>query len=301
LTGRLASIDIGSNSALLLIAERDGGLLEPVLQKVVVPRVGRNLANTGLISEEAFSLLMDGLKGFQREIEISGACLVGAVATQAFRMANNGAELLAKVSEQLHLDVKIIAGPEESRLGYLAVVNRHPSDSLMVLDIGGGSTEVTRKGQGMSVPLGAVSLLEAGGGNPEACRQHAERIFKPVLGDWPKGMDIVAVGGTATALAMLELKLPTFDSNAIEGLELGIATVSDYIDTLNTLSETERARLPGMDQGRMDILVPGLCILEAILRQFESPSFRISDRGIRYGVILDWLKQQQVYTKRVLP
>ena len=159
------------------------------------------------------------------------------MATQAFRAASNGPELLAKVSAQLGCDARIIAGPEESRLGYLAVANRHPSPDLAVLDVGGGSTEATRKGTGMSIPIGAVNTLEAvraAGAHLQpaafaaACRAHAKAAFADGFEDWRGRTDLVVVGGTATALAMLELKLPAFDSAAIEGLRIPRARVSAH-------------------------------------------------------------------------
>lgn len=289
---QLAAIDIGTNSALLLIAERRAGVLEPVRQRVGVPRVGRNLAATGVISGESFAALKACLEGFLADIRDCGATLVGAVATQAFRVASNGPALLAEVSAVLGLEARIIAGPEESRLGYLAVSNRHAGSELAVLDIGGGSTEVTRKGFGFSLPIGAVALLESCGPNPAACRERAAAAFRGNLEEGTGGTDLVAVGGTASALAMLELKLPAFDSAAIEGLRIGLADVTRTIDLLAALSDADRAALPGMDKGRMDILMPGLCILEAFLMATGRTEFRVSDRGIRYGVILDWIKKR---------
>jgi exopolyphosphatase/guanosine-5'-triphosphate,3'-diphosphate pyrophosphatase len=287
-----ASIDIGTNSALLLIAERRGAVLEAVHQSAAVPRVGRNLSATGVISDESFRALTQALDAFLADIRDRGARLVGAVATQAFRAAANGAELLAKISAQLGCEARIIAGPEESRLGYLAVANRHPSPDLAVLDIGGGSTEATRKGSGVSIPIGAVNILEACGPDAAACRARAKAVFAGDFEDWRGRTDLVVVGGTATALAMLELKLPAFRAEAIEGLRIARSRVAATIDLLAGLSDAEKRALPGMDQPRSDILMPGLCILEAFLDAVGAQDFRVSDRGVRYGITIDWLKQR---------
>lgn len=289
-----ASIDIGTNSALLLISERRGGILEPVVQKAAVPRVGRNLAVTGRISDESFRALTEALDSFLAEIRDRGARLVGAVATQAFRAASNGPELLAKVSGQLGCEARIIAGPEESRLGYLAVADRHPSPDLAVLDVGGGSTEATRKGSGLSIPIGAVNTLEACGPDAAACRAHAKAVFADGFSEWRGRTDLVVVGGTATALAMLELRLPEFDASAIEGLRIPRARVSAMIDLLAGLTDEEKRELPGMDKPRADILMPGLCILEAFLEAIDAPDFRVSDRGVRYGITIDWFINQRI-------
>lgn len=282
-----ASIDIGTNSAILLIADRREGALRPVIQKVAAPRVGRNLAASGRISEEGFSALTAALEGFLGEIRAAGAVLVGAVATEAFRKAANGPELLARVSSQLGVACRILSGEEEARLGWLAVSDRHPLPGLAVLDIGAGSTEVTRREGGVSLPVGAVALLESCGPSPSACRAGAAAAFAEAPA-WAKSPGtVVVVGGTATALAMLELGLRAFDAAAIEGLPLGRAAVTAAIDRLDALPAVERAALPGLDPGRAEIVVPGLCILEAFLAFAGKDAFQVSDRGIRYGVILD--------------
>ena len=285
MTPLYASIDIGTNSALLLVAEARGGVLEPVLQKVEVPRVGRNLSATGLISSQSFRDLMQALKGFRAAIEGANALLTGAVATQAFRKARNGAVLLAEIGAELGMPCRLLSGEEEARMAYAAVENRHPLPNLRVLDIGGGSTEVTSADRAVSLELGAVSLTESGNAPAEwrAGAQAALRGLRAEPGE------VVAVGGTASALAMLELRLPAFDARAIEGLKLKRGRVSAAIDRLAAMPEAERAALPGLDPGRAGILVPGLCILEAFLEAAGVGEFRVSDRGLRYGVILEWL------------
>lgn len=288
-----ASIDIGTNSALLLIAEKRDGYLQAVFQQAAVPRVGRNLSATGRISDESFADLIAALESFLSEIARLDARLTGAVATQAFRIAANGPELLSRISRLLGREARIIAGPEESRLGYLAVSDRHPSQDLAVLDIGGGSTEATRKDGGVSIPIGAVNVLESCGPDAAACRARAAETFRGKFADWSGKTDLVAVGGTATALAMLELKLAAFDADAIEGLRLDRSRVGAAIEMLAGFSPEAKARVPGLEKNRADILMPGLCILEAFLEAVGAATFRVSDRGIRYGVILAWLAQDR--------
>lgn len=316
-TRLLAAIDIGTNSALLLIAARGdgGGPLRPVLQNLATPRVGRNLAATGRISDDSFAALEAALAGFLEDVRRAGARLAGAVATEAFRKAANGPGLLARVSARLGVPCRILAGEEEARLGWLAVADRHPLPGLAVIDIGAGSTEVTRAGGGVSLPVGAVVLLEAwraeaglsgngdaphgaaGRGLAEACRERALAAFRAGLPGPPAGPEaagsLVCVGGTASALAMLKLGLRRFDADAIEGLPIRTAEVGEAIARLEALPAAERAALPGLDPGRAEIIVPGLCILDAYLRHAGCEAFRVSDRGIRYGVILDALAAEE--------
>ena len=274
--------------------------MRPVLQKIAAPRVGRNLAATGRISDESFEALRAALAGFLEDIREAGATLVGAVATEAFRKAGNGPELLARVSSQLGLPCRILAGEEEARLGWLAVADRHPLPGLAVIDIGAGSTEVTRREGGISLPIGAVVLLEAcrpgmrpgasGVPPPPPRRARAAEAFREGLSGLATPENLVCVGGTASALGMLKLGLRRFDADALEGLEIRAAEVTDAIARLEALPAAERAALPGLDPGRAEIIVPGLCILEAFLRFAGCDRFKVSDRGIRYGVILDSLE-----------
>lgn len=287
----LASIDIGTNSAILLVAETGQGPLRPVLQQVTAPRVGRNLAATGRIADDAFAALMTALDGYLARIREAGAVLAGAVATEAFRKAANGPVLLERVSERLGVPCRILTGEEEARLAFLAVADRHPAAGLTVIDIGAGSTEVTHAGGGVSLPIGAVSLLEAAGPAPADLRARALAAFRSGLPSGGPAGELVAVGGTASALAMLALGLRAFDAAAIEGLPLGLADVTAAIGHIADLPPEARAVLPGLDPGRAEIIIPGLSILEAFLFHSGREVFRVSDRGIRYGVILEALAQ----------
>jgi exopolyphosphatase/guanosine-5'-triphosphate,3'-diphosphate pyrophosphatase len=206
-------------------------------------------------------------------------------------MASNGPELLEKVAVILGCEARTIGGPDEARLGWLAVANRHPSAELAVLDIGGGSTEATRKGQGVSTPIGAVALLEDCGPDASACRARAQEAFAG-FPEWGP-LAWAAVGGTATALAMLELGLPQYDAEAIEGLQVSLASITGRIDSLARMTPDELLAIPGLGKGRADIVMPGLCILEAFLKQVGRDSAIISDRGIRYGLLVDWLRRRR--------
>jgi exopolyphosphatase/guanosine-5'-triphosphate,3'-diphosphate pyrophosphatase len=284
-------VDIGTNTAKLLIAQARDGVLQPVFQRAEAPRVGRNLAATGRISDEAFAALEGVLRGYADDVRRHGAVLAGAIATQAFRVAANGPELLAKIPAVLGCEARVIGGPEEARLGWLAVANRHPLPDLAVLDIGGGSTEATRKGQGVSTPIGAVTLLEACGPDAGACRAKAMEAFAGYE-DWGH-VDLAAVGGTATALAMLEMGMAEYDADAIEGTMVARDRVSAQIDRLAAMSPGTLAAIPGLGAGRADIVMPGLCILESFLRRAGAEKVLVSDRGIRYGLLVSWLRNRR--------
>jgi exopolyphosphatase/guanosine-5'-triphosphate,3'-diphosphate pyrophosphatase len=294
MSGLYASVDIGTNTAKLLIAQPRDGVLHPVFQRAEAPRVGRNLAVTGRISDEAFAALEAVLRSYAEDVRRHEAVLAGAVATQAFRVAANGPELLARIPAALGCEARVIGGPEEARLGWLAVANRHPLPDLAVLDIGGGSTEATRKGEGASTPIGAVALLEACGPDATACRARALEAF-PGYADWGHA-NLAAVGGTATALAMLEKGMETYDAEAIEGTLVALDRVTAQIDRLAAMTPAALMAIPGLGAGRADIVMPGLCILESFLRRAGLEKVLISDRGIRYGFLVSWLRHRPKVT-----
>lgn len=290
MSGLYACVDIGTNTAKLLIAEARDGVLHPVFQRAEAPRVGRNLSATGRISDESFAALESVLRAYAEDVRKHGALLTGAIATQAFRVAANGPELLARIPASLGCEARVIGGPEEARLGWLAVANRHPLPDLAVLDIGGGSTEATRKGQGASTPIGAVTLLETCGPDADACRAKAMEAFTGYA-DWGHA-NLAAVGGTATALAMLEKGMAAYDAETIEGTIVARDRVTAQIDGLAAMSPGELTAIPGLGAGRADIVMPGLCILESFLRQAGLDKVLVSDRGIRYGFLVAWLRQR---------
>jgi len=286
-----AVIDIGSNSCLLLIAELRNGIVTPIFQKVAAPRLGRGLGQTGILSQAALTDLNTALADFLQVMTQKQAQLVGVAATAAFRRASNGAEALAQVTSQLSYPARILSGEEEARMSYAAVYNRHPSPELAVIDLGGGSTEIHGPGINVSMPIGAVSWNEKHGENQAALIESAKEVFQkafatlPKLSGWP-----VAVGGTASALALLDLGLLAFDAETLEGHQLDKKALQHWVRIIGDLSSRERNALPGLDPGRGDILLAGACILLALVEVTGLPGIRISDRGLRFGLLLEGAK-----------
>ena len=221
-------------------------------------------------------------------------CPVGTVATAAFRQAENGLELLNEVSELLRIPCRILSGEEEAALAYLAVRSLYRETNLWVLDLGGGSTEIHNGLHRKSFPVGAVGFTERFAADSEAMVREARAIFSPVTTAFGEtgNAHLIAVGGTASALALLEQGLPRFDADAVEGFAASLPVVSRWRKRLAVLSVTEHNSLPGLDGNRGEIFVAGLAIWEGFLLASGFSDFRVSDRGLRYGLLWQNWKEE---------
>jgi exopolyphosphatase/guanosine-5'-triphosphate,3'-diphosphate pyrophosphatase len=281
-----ASIDIGTNSALLLIAETDAsGIDIPRLQKARTPRVGAGVGQSGLIAESNFEELLQVLEEFSLDIAAAGAELRGVAATEAFRKADNGPELLARVQQETGWDCRILSSREEARLTYRAVAQAYRDAGLHILDLGGGSLEWSWAEGSVSVPLGAVVLTEKFGNSGDGVYKHALKVLQDSA--FPVNKPWVLVGGTATALALLDQSEEDYSTEAVEGYELKRGNVEAWCDAMDILETEERAELPGLDLKRAEILPAGARVLLACMEVGQIQSVRTSDRGLRYGLLLD--------------
>lgn len=289
-----ASIDIGSNTLKLLIANWEGDRLVARLQKVQYPRLGKQVKQKGRISEEAFQQAMGHLLDFRQTLRRLGARLEAVGATEAFRKAENGAVLKGKIEELLEQPCEILTGEEEARLTSLAVRHRYRHPGLYVIDVGGGSTEVIHGDSFRSHPIGAVVLHDRHGSHPEpGNRKDAGEYFADVLEPAEGEALVVGVGGTANSLAAMELEAGEGDSEKIEGTEITLGKLTRRIDRLADMGADLRTQVPGLSPERSDIIIPGLCVYEAALKALRVERITVSTYGLRYGLILAKLEEKQ--------
>ena len=250
---------------------------------------------------------MSELSAQAREL---GAARVIGLGTEALRRAVDGADFLGELRAQGLLDeVTLLTGEQEAALAIEASVRPAATeDFLVVVDVGGGSTELAWKhGSGevgcRSLPLGSVRLTEAlisrqplGPGDLERLRQavrlETESLSLGELGG--RRLRVVAVAGTATTLAALDLGLETYSAGAVEGLERSTSVVSTWIERLAPMSVEARSALPGLEPGRADVIVAGLVVLEGVLELIARPSFSVSGRGVRHGAVLRLLEGRRL-------
>jgi exopolyphosphatase/guanosine-5'-triphosphate,3'-diphosphate pyrophosphatase len=300
---RFATIDVGTNTVLLLVAERRGGAFEPVLERADITRLGRGVDATGRLDPAAIRDTAAVLGEYARAAKELGARVVACVATSAARDAANGAEFFAAARAEAGLAPEIIPGEEEARLVWTSAWRDfgRPREPLAVLDVGGGSTELSL-GDGpaprgrASLQVGAVRLTERHlRGDPppaaevEAVRAAAREAVRPLaalVGPGPRGR-LVGVAGTVTTLAAVAQALPRYDAARVHGSILSLAEVERLAGVLAALTVRERAALPGMEPKRADVILAGALVVAEAMRATGHEQLTVSDRGVRWGLLYD--------------
>jgi len=295
---RVASIDIGTNTILLLVAEVEPGGLRPLLEQETIVRLGEGVHQNGVLLEEAMERGIQTLSQYLKECEEMGVHRIFAAGTSALREAKNARDFLKRAEEKLNLAIEIISGEEEAQLSFLAVA-RDLGDhkkSILVVDVGGGSTEfVLGKGNQIShwvsLPVGSVRFTEqfllSDPVRHEEWVNMENEIIKG-LGKVPppqKPFTMVAVGGTATTLASVELRLEHFLYEKIHHFVLGRKALKSQLELYRSRTLEERRKIPGLFPARADVILAGGAILYFAMEKLEAPSVLISCHGVRHGLI----------------
>lgn len=301
-----AAVDLGSNTFRLLIASVNNGRCQPLCKEMQTVRLGEALHSTGLIGDQALRRATETLTGFRTLLDRHQPCAVRVCGTAALRAAANREQFLRQATAILGTRAEIIAGEEEARLsasGALAAMQKPVPQPVLLADVGGGSSELmhaaaTASGpeikQTVSLPLGAVTLSEtflhgglAATDELTAMSAHIEKVLRPALAAMePLPKSLLGIGGTATALAALDGNLREYDSTRVQDYQLPLASLSGMLTRLSRLQATERNRLPGLGDGRGEIVLGGLMILLTLLRMLPSPALTVSDGGLLEGILL---------------
>jgi len=295
----LATIDIGTNTTLLLVA-RAYPTVAVLEERAEITRLGRGIGREGALAPDAIARTLAVLRDFAAAARRHGA-RVAAVGTEALRRAANADAFLVPAAEILGAEVEVIDGEREAALTYRAVVTSFPavrSGELVVVDIGGGSTEIVLATHGeirfrTSLPLGSVRLTEAvvhqdPPGSAEQ-RSVAEAV-DAAIGAVPFAhapATLVGVAGTVTSLAAMSLELASYDPARVHGHKLSRAQLGLEITRLAGATQAERERMIGLDPRRADVIYAGAVILDRIAAAAGVDEIRVSDRGIRWGLLYE--------------
>jgi exopolyphosphatase/guanosine-5'-triphosphate,3'-diphosphate pyrophosphatase len=296
-TGRSAAIDIGTNSTRLLLAEVTGGDVREIVRSTTVTRLGEGLGATGRLSEAAIARTNDVVADYLREASDAGPDRVRAVATSAARDAENGSELLDSLAA-LGIEPEIITGPREAYLSFLGAAYGMAPQRMLVCVVGsiedaedhGVEIETAR-----SVDVGSRRATEMFlASDPPSDRELEEaaewiaeqlRPFFDGLRERPRAM--VSVGGTATTLSALHLKLSEYDSEKVHMSELTGADLAVLREELSCMTIEQRRGLGGMDPARADVVVAGAAIMEAVIGLAGLDRTAVSEHDILYGLVLE--------------
>jgi exopolyphosphatase/guanosine-5'-triphosphate,3'-diphosphate pyrophosphatase len=304
---RRAFIDIGTNTILCLIVEiRDTGRYRVLNDLAEIARLGQGVDRTrviGVLGEERGRVI---LQRYLDECKSLGVSKFHAVGTSALRDATNSAEIRQRWREQLGLDVRIISGTEEAAYSYLAVQRglSLAGEELLVIDIGGGSTEFIRGNDAgivetLSLNLGSVRLTErflhsdpVRADESATMRQAIDSELTPLRDRWTGGVSsltVVGIAATFTTLAAIEKKLKRYSHHQVHGSLLTIDEVRRQIKILEEKTIAERQSIIGLEPKRADVIFAGACLIERILVLFASTQTLVSDQGVRYGLLHEHL------------
>ena len=309
--GRVAAIDIGTNSARLLVAERDpAGALVTLDRQMRITRLGHRVDATGRLDAEAIERTVAVLSDYRSAIDRlmgpeSGSGQIRMTATSAARDAANRDEFFDRAEAAVGVRPELLSGDDEGRLSFLgATADLDPAlGPFLVVDIGGGSTEfsygTTACEAALSTDMGCVRFtekyIESDPPRPEellAALSVTEAYVDDVRQAIPQidqARTFVGLAGTVSTAAAIELGLAVYDRDQIHHLELSRAQVEDVFRTLATETRAERIDNPGLEEARADVIVGGMCVFVMIMRRLALDSCLVSESDILDGLALSLL------------
>ena len=297
---KLATLDVGTNTVLMLVAERDAaGAVRTIADFARITRLGRGVDSSGRLDPESVAQTLAAIMEFAQKARDLGAEKIVGVATAALREVSDGGDFIAQVKARAGIDLEIITGETEAQLSYLAVtrgLQLDPAAKLLIVDIGGGSTELIRAEPGrkrdlVSLQIGSVRLTERlVHHDPPTAREAADLRLAvnealQELG-WEFTPDVmVGIAGTVTTVCAVVLGLATYDPKIVHGHRLSLDEVIATIAKFGALALAERKQLPGLEAGRADVIFAGAAILERIMGHFHLNEVVVSDQGVRWGLL----------------
>lgn len=299
-----ASIDIGTNSVLLLIVEQAELGLQVHEEVQRLPRLGAMVDSNGVLARQSIDRVLEVLTEYAEIIQTYGDGVLKktrVTATSAVRDAANKNEFLSLVKEIVGFEIQILSGEEEAKYTYLGAISQTKveSNSILVVDIGGGSTELAMGDssqwlRGISVDMGCVRFNERYlVHNPPyqeeigECRRSIEALLESTKLRFPPNTQVVTVSGTATSLAAIDQQLFPYQLSRINNYRLNTDKLAKSIEIFSLHTYEQLIELhPEVMQGRADVFLAGLLILEGVLRFASVEEFIVSSGGIRHGILL---------------
>ena len=299
---RLATIDIGTNTTLLLVVEVAGGDLRVLAERAEITRLGRGIGADGGLGRPGIERTLAVLADYATVARAHGADIhIHAIGTEGLRRAPNARDFLEPAAVVLGTPVEVIDGDREAALTFLAAEQSFPEatkGTAVVIDIGGGSTEiiVARAGRvefRRSLPVGSVRLTEKHVRNDPATPAEVTAITREIaqhLADvpFPPGpVTLIGTAGTVTTLTAMSLGLKSYDPTIVHGHRLTMLALDQQIGRLRASTQADRENMAGLDPKRADVVLAGACILQQIALAARAPEILVSDRGIRWGLVYE--------------
>jgi exopolyphosphatase / guanosine-5'-triphosphate,3'-diphosphate pyrophosphatase len=297
---RVAAVDLGSNSTRLLVADVEDGRVDEVARRLKITRLGEGVDERKRLLPAPIARVRNVLTDFRREAERLGAERTLAVATSAVRDAENGEAFLGEVEWSYGFQTRLLSGDEEAQLTFRGVsTGREVAEDTLVIDIGGGSTELVVGGpDGLrfhdSLDMGGVRLTERflhsdppTNEELDACGAAVRELLAARVPQDVRPRSAIGVAGTITSIAALDLRLAEYDADQVHGHRLSREGVLTQLERLASLSLTERREIPALDPDRAPVIVAGTVILREVLDHFGLDSLEASERDILDGAALE--------------
>jgi len=307
------SIDVGSNTVRLLIAEFEQNQLIPRHYGRMITRLGGRYSSDKGLASDAMERTLVALEDFNARLSGLSLCSLRVVGTEVVRKAGNRHDFIAEIKRRCGFDLEVLTGEEEARLsalGALAVLKPHP-DQVLIFDLGGGSLELILYSFGKvlwrySQPLGVVALAEQYPGAQARAtviarqflqiQDHLRRggLIRQIVDDQ---VQLVGTAGTATTLAAIVLEMDVYQGELINNTCLRYGQLIELQSSLAKMSLAERRQVKGLESGREDLILPGLEIVLGLMKLSHKDRFWVCDFGLLEGVILERFAHRHIDSK----
>ena len=285
---RVAVVDLGTNSTRLLVADVDGGRVHEVVRQTAITRLGEGVDERRKLLPLPVARVRNVLSDYRRELEQLGAERVLAIGTSAVRDAENGEAFLGEIEWSYGFASRLLSGEEEADLTRRGVSNgRVLGEGTLVLDVGGGSTELITASQRTSVNVGSVRLTERHLRSDPPTNEQVEAAAEAVRAVLPPldPSDAIGVAGTVTTLAALELG--AYDPERVHGYRLSREAVAAQLERLAALPLAQRRELPGLEPERAPVIVGGAVVVREVLDRYGLDALEASERDLLHGAALE--------------
>jgi exopolyphosphatase / guanosine-5'-triphosphate,3'-diphosphate pyrophosphatase len=292
---RVAAVDLGTNSTRLLVADVDGDRLDEVVRRLTITRLGEGVDARRKLLPVPIARVRNTLSEYRREAEEQGASRTLAIATSAVRDAENGEAFLGEIEWSYGFATRLLDGDEEAALMLRGVAaGRRLEAGTLVVDIGGGSTELVLAGENgapqasTSLDVGCVRVTERFLASDPPSRPELAEAAAYVRALLPPYAARTAIGvaGTVTTLATLDLGDDEYDPKRTHGHRIARDSVAEQLERLATMTTAERERVPGIEPGRAPVIVAGAVVLREVLDAYDLPEIEVSERDILHGAAL---------------
>lgn len=296
---RYASIDIGTNTVLMVVADvTDDGLIIPITEEQRLPRLGKNVDANRIISKDSVHRVLTTLLEYKKIAQSLQVSEIFACGTSALRDASNRDTVIESIQNETGIAVEIISGETEAKYTYIGALSAFQtlSPNTGVLDIGGGSTELVIGNNASmiahySLDIGAVRVTERYFNSLPPSRHSLAEAEKNIRDTIVKNFvsveleRLIGVAGTVTTLAAIDLDIPQFSADLIEGHIISSQKIESMYREFSHYSLDDMRRIPQIVSGREDILFAGIVILKTFLTIMKQNAIIVSTRGLRYGQI----------------